>query len=255
MDKIFDKIKKLLRLAESDNPHEAESAMQKANDLMKEYSISASQVSDTPDSGNAKHEIVLLNTSSDWALLLAWYVCGAFGVMAVSSGTEQVKRGRSQKMRATKKMFFFGTDAKIQTTKIMVQFAIDAVERVCKAERKRVQCEATIYDSYGRVISVRKYMSSFRKGVVNGMGITLKAIKTANENKNAEDQKDRQYAMVCLSDNDKAKAERDEMFPNLGTHKARQTGDRGIYNNGSSAGQKVGFNKQAGAGGVRGFLK
>jgi hypothetical protein len=137
----------------------------------------------------------------------------------------------------------------------MVDFAIDTVTRLTKIERKRVNAEGQLYDSNGRRITTRAYMSSWRKGVVNGMGVTLKAIKKQNEDKNAKNKKDRQYAMVVLSELEKAKQLQQEMFPNTKVHRRKQTGDQGIFNNGTSAGQKVGFNKQAGSGTARGLLK
>jgi hypothetical protein len=255
LNKVFDRIKKLLRLSESDNVHEAEIALQRANELMKEYSIAQKDVADSPESDKAKHEVVSLNTSSEWALLLAWYICGAFGVHAISTGTKQVRRGRKNNFRATQEMYMFGTDARIKTTKLMIDFAIDTVKRLTKLERKRIRNEGQQYSSYGTKISTRSYMSSWRKGVVNGMGITLKAIKEQNRNKNAKDKRDRQYAMVLLSEIDKAKAIAQVMFPRTATHRAKQRGDSGIFANGSSEGQKVGFNKQAGAGKPAGFLK
>ena len=255
LNKVFDRIKKLLKLSESENVHEAETALQRANDLMKQYSIDQADVSDSPETGKAKHEVVSLNTSSEWALLLAWYVCGAFGVHAISTGTKQVRRGRKNNYKATQEMYMFGTDARIKTTKIMVDFAVETVTRLTKAERKRISREGLQTDSNGRRISNRAYMASWRKGVVNGMGITLKEIKRQNENKNATDKKDQQYAMVVLSEKDKAKDLADEMFPNTKTHRTKQRGDAGIFGSGSNAGQKVGFHKQAGQGKPAGYLK
>jgi len=255
LNKVFDRIKKLLRLAESDNVHEAEIAMQRANELMKEYSIAQADVADSPESDKARHEVVSLGSSSEWVLLLAWYVCGAFGVHAISTGNKQVKRGRKNNYRATQELYMFGTDARIKTTRLMIDFAVDTVLRLTREERKRVKRTDDLYDSNGRRISVRSYMASYRRGMVNGMGITLKAIQRQNENADSKDKRDRQYAMVLLSEIDKAKAIAQEMFPRTGTHRAKQRGDSGIFANGSSAGQKVGFNKQAGAGKPAGFLK
>jgi hypothetical protein len=244
-DKIFERIRNLLKLAESDNVHEAELALQRANDMMKEYAIAEHDLEMNPDTAKATYEVVTLTSSSEWVLLLSWYVCGAFGVHSMQTGSTKVRRGHLNKNVATKQMYFFGTDAKIKTAKLMIDFALESVKRITKAELARIKTLDHIIDSSGKRITIHKYMNAYRRGVVNGMGRTLQAIKKANENVNADKDKDRKYAIITLSEQDKAKALQDEMFPKTSQKRIRQSGDRGIFNSGTSAGEKVGFQKQA----------
>lgn len=78
--KILDKIKKLMALANSANPHEAANALRKAQLLMQEHQLSES---DVELSDIAEHSAVLANTSKTqpkWSLMLDAMIQQAFGV-------------------------------------------------------------------------------------------------------------------------------------------------------------------------------
>lgn len=258
MEKILDKIRKLLNLSESSNQNEAELALKMANDLMRKHSVSNQDVKDNPEAGKVTHEVVSLNSSSAWVLTLAWGLCKAFGVQAVSTGTKQVRRGsvygHKTKFQATQEIYCFGTAGKIATVKLMHQFAVETVNRLTKAERKRITKDIdACRDSNGRQITIRSYMSSYRQGVVHGMDSTLREIE--KQNRDTKTQENREYGLVHVADLAKATALRDEMFPRLVTRKRQMRGDTGIYNNGRDAGKNVGFHKQTGSGGRVGLLK
>ena len=253
MEKILDKIRKLLKLSESSNQNEAEVALRMANDLMRKHSVSDQDVKDNPEAGKVTHEVVSLNSSSEWVLTLAWGLCKAFGVQGVSTGTKQVRRGRKNKFRATQELYCFGTAGKIATVKLMHQFAVETVNRLTKKERRRIKDEEYILDSNGRRMTVRSYMSSYRNGVVHGMDATLREIE--KQNRDTKTPENREYGLVHVADLTKATALRDEMFPNLTQRKRKLRGDMGIYNNGRAAGRNVGFHKQTGSGGRVGLLK
>ena len=48
-EKIFERIRNLLRLSESDNPHEAELALKRANEMMKEYCVEEHELKINPE--------------------------------------------------------------------------------------------------------------------------------------------------------------------------------------------------------------
>lgn len=83
MDKrILDKIKKLMALAGSNNPHEAANALRKAQLLMQQYQLSEA---DVELSDIAEHSAALVNTSKtqpQWSLNLLAMIQQAFGVTA-----------------------------------------------------------------------------------------------------------------------------------------------------------------------------
>lgn len=83
--RILDKIKKLMALANSGNPHEAANAMRKAQALMKEHQLSQS---DVELSSIAKHGAKMANKSikqPKWSVMLTTLICRAFGVEAYAS--------------------------------------------------------------------------------------------------------------------------------------------------------------------------
>lgn len=86
MDKrILDKIKKLMALAGSNNPHEAANALRKAQLLMQQYQLSEA---DVELSDIAEHSAALVNTSKTqpkWSLNLLAMIQQAFGVTAYFS--------------------------------------------------------------------------------------------------------------------------------------------------------------------------
>lgn len=86
MDKrILDKIKKLMALAGSNNPHEAANALRKAQLLMQQYQLSEA---DVELSDIAEHSAALANTSKtqpQWSLSLMAMIQQAFGVTAYFS--------------------------------------------------------------------------------------------------------------------------------------------------------------------------
>lgn len=78
--RILDKIKKLMALANSGNPHEAANAMRKAQLLMTEYQLSQS---DVELSSIAEHGVKAANKSIKqpwWSGMLTTLICRAFGV-------------------------------------------------------------------------------------------------------------------------------------------------------------------------------
>ena len=78
--RILDKIKKLMALANSSNPHEAANALRKAQLLMQEYQLSESDV-DLSDI--AEHSATLANTSKaqpQWSMNLMTMILQTFGV-------------------------------------------------------------------------------------------------------------------------------------------------------------------------------
>ncbi len=81
-ERILEKIKKLMALANSSNPHEAANAMRKAQALMSEYQLSQS---DVDLSSIAEHGAKMANKSlkqPKWSVMLTMLICRAFGVEA-----------------------------------------------------------------------------------------------------------------------------------------------------------------------------
>lgn len=79
-DRIIDKIRKCLALSQSDNQHEAASAMRQAQKLMKKYSIDAATVDLPTIKESAVRSIATVKHPVTWEAGLAHTVSKAFGL-------------------------------------------------------------------------------------------------------------------------------------------------------------------------------
>lgn len=77
-EKALDKIKKLLRLSKSDNPHEAALALQKAQEIMRAYSISENDIL-MSEVQEALSDSKTSKKVNGWFHRLALMVAGCFG--------------------------------------------------------------------------------------------------------------------------------------------------------------------------------
>ena len=83
--RILDKIKKLMALANSSNPHEAANALRKAQALMSQYQLSQL---DVDLSAIGEQSAKMANKSlkqPKWSVMLTQLICQAFGVEAYAS--------------------------------------------------------------------------------------------------------------------------------------------------------------------------
>ena len=87
MEKILDKIQKLLNLAGSSNEHEAALAMQRAQKLMAEHDISVIDLDLAKISSQDCDCVINTKSQHRWASALAGVVCKAFGVTAINKNT------------------------------------------------------------------------------------------------------------------------------------------------------------------------
>ncbi len=85
MEKILDKIRKLSRLSESTNPHEAALAIEMMTKLMQEYQITEAMVNINPEDNDPIFKDNLLHESEgrnfqNWAIWIASAICKSVGV-------------------------------------------------------------------------------------------------------------------------------------------------------------------------------
>lgn len=76
--RLIDRIRKLLKLSESANEHEAAAAAAKAQALLSEYNLSVSDVADDDAQGASKVAAKTRQRLEEWAYLLASYTAKAF---------------------------------------------------------------------------------------------------------------------------------------------------------------------------------
>lgn len=123
-ERYIERIKKLLALATSSNAHEAASAMNKAQALMRKYQIDHEDIElNEVESADASIEPI---KPPIWTVWLINMVCDAFGVRSVL-GQEL---GRSGKLRG--QVTFWGPNSKAQVAK----YCFDVLYRQLLRDRK-----------------------------------------------------------------------------------------------------------------------
>jgi hypothetical protein len=91
--KLIDKLQKLLALAGSDNEHEAQLAMSKAEDLMREHNLSVADVALNGSGAHVQSQKVYGHTATyaKWEGSLGWTVAKTFNGQAI-----RISRGKDE---------------------------------------------------------------------------------------------------------------------------------------------------------------
>lgn len=240
---VIAKVKKLLKLSESDNEHEANSALQKASQLMREHCISEAQVQ-----GEDKERLESIDfddihfpsNTKNWSQSLSAGVAKAFGCKPIFIGS-----GSSFNTRYL--MRTFGTATDRATVQVMLDYSYATVNRLIKKEQKRLKIEEPWEN-------VKKYSHNFRVGLAVSMRDTLTEIAKQNT-KEVVDKTE--YGIIL---HDKSKRVED-MFKQHYPRKLKSLGrlsTRGSangYNAGRDSGKSVRFNRPVGGQNPKGYLK
>lgn len=189
-EKIIEKIRKLLALGESDNMHEAELALARASDLMRDYQIKEAEIH--KDEGGYKveiqdHTIILPLGGCPWTRKIAGNLARAFCCKPIFldyyPGTT----------RAHYKVQIFGDMADVATVRLLMQYAFETVARFEKAEWRKV-----LSGEISTHLTKTSYIHSYRVGVASGMAEVLKRIRDENRRKGQKtlDGKNNTYALI-----------------------------------------------------------
>lgn len=151
-DKMLEKLRKLFALGNSPNQHEAELAMAKANELMREHQISADQI-DMHEAGNISGSDIFIVANAGGARHWVWVLADAaaklFDGRALHAGTTGEMRIR-----------FVGTKTDMQAMKMMFDHLwkswLSIVEADLRNEKDRVR-QLTIGDMYWPPATTMKY--------------------------------------------------------------------------------------------------
>ena len=242
-DNVIAKVKKLLKLSESDNEHEANLALQKASQLMRDHCISEAQVQ-----GASKEKLESIDCESihfpsntkNWSQSLAAGVAKAFGCKVVFTGS-------GSQYNTKYSMRTFGTATDRATVRVMLDYSYTTVNRLVKKEQKRLKIE----DPWE---NVKRYSHNFRVGLAVSMRDTLTEI--AKQNTKEVDDKT-QYGIILYDKSKRVEALFKEKYPNklnaLGSLSTR--GSARGYNAGRDSGKSVRFNRPVGGQNPKGYLK
>jgi hypothetical protein len=193
---VIEKVQKLLRLAESSNPHEAASAAARAQELLFKHKLEMADVmSANPDEPKfvvEDHEIATLGRSATWKEILLGGVAGVNGC--------RVYRTRHRRLGETR-LHVIGGTADIQaTTYIFNYLCLECEKFLTEAATRR----GRVSKSEGRV-----WANNFKIGFVEIVTARMWEQKHAREQLAKETQS---TAMVLVNDQ---KDQVDEFFKNM----------------------------------------
>lgn len=226
-EKIEAKIKKLFKLAASSNEHEAQLAMERAAELMEQYSISKDDLDESPFAGETTSENIWQLTKERFNGPLVYAIGQAFG-------------GECIGLSGAAKFDVIGSQAVIATIKGMYEFALSTIDRLTHHHMKHP--ELPPYASKGERV---KYKNRYRSGLASGMMETLDKIAKQNKGETA---KKSEYGLVLLTNSEKVQRFTKEKYPRLVTSRTKTLSGAG-FSNGKADGRNVGFSGQVGRGG------
>jgi len=160
MKKIKEKINKLLRLALSDNPNEANLASQKVIELMEKHSITDKDLTDT--------SIIIKEIEVEYARVPKWYR-NLYRDIAKINGCYMVWRNGSKANDKKAKIIITGLEKDVEN----IEYYIEVI---------KIEISNKVNKFKKTISSEREIVKSYRMGLVGGLYNTLyKASQTFNE--------------------------------------------------------------------------
>lgn len=213
-DQVIDKVQKLLRLAESDNEHEAQLAADRAAELMHKYKIQIAMLGIAED-GIRIDKIELWDKMS-----VDWHGYLAAGVADVNDCGVWVQNRRC--------LMICGTDASTQVCNYMFHYLLRTIRKLSRMY---------IREFYGAEKGLHKERMAFAAGCVSRVVERLRDRKRARE---SETKIEHGCTALMVIDKERAEVVR-WMRSNLDLHKARPRRQRGgqAFMDGRSAGDLV----------------
>jgi hypothetical protein len=238
MDKIVDRIRKLLALSGSSNANEASTAAAMAHRLMVEHAISMESLQEGELLSKDPVKMVALPIGrATWAIRLAWVLGAHCNVSVVRAQRGWAFGARGSNARRVHAVAY-GHTSDLQVWEYLYSVARKEIERLTKAYRK-----AEIRD-WGYI--TRTECTQFREGAVNGLGDKL-----YEQRKAARTSEPTSTGLVLQSRAQRAKAAMNAANPALGHYQ----GGVGGSNAGHRAGQSIQLNKGMGGRGSTKLLE
>ena len=233
-NKILSKIRKLMALAEGSEGNEAEVASRMADRLMREHAVSlasldeAALLEEDPVGG---HELIVGRPA--WMASLAWALATHCNIKAIRARRYRVVNGRGKRVTI---MFGYGHRSDLQVWEYLYAVAEREIQRLAKAHRKAHEHDWNWQT--GDCGLSRTEMTSFREGCVRGLSQKLYEQRQAAKAEQAHT-----TALAVQSRLDRAKAECNRRWPNVGTF----TGGVGASLDGVRAGRSISLSTGVGA--------
>lgn len=148
-EKIIERVKKLLSLANSNNVNESESAMLKAQELMAKYKLSIKDI-DVKEKNNEVVDIISdfeYTIRSQWKGTVALVIGENFGCHVYANVV--YKNGRKNRL----KVCFIGEEENVEIVKIVYEYALkvcdERISKIQKDYKKKGLSTTGIPQSYG----------------------------------------------------------------------------------------------------------
>ncbi len=237
-DKILKKVKNLLELGQSDNPHEAKLALENAHKLIREHSISDAELNkeDEKEIVVDFEKVKLAEYGYPWSRDLFNSVARAYHCDMICIEVSVHCPKRTTKERKDIWAHLVGTKGDREMVKLMYNFAVEAKERIVRAERKRIKINAVEFET-----SLEIHIRSFSYGVVMGMRKTLVEI----ENQNSKDKESKgAYGIVLVTTATKTKELFDKVYPKTSSMSSSRSRNTVAREQGYEQGKGINFNKQ-----------
>lgn len=209
---IVKKIKRLLALSNSDNTHEAESAMLKAQELLVKHNLQLSEIEDYKER-KVKEDITEITfTKAKWKGRLAKVIASNF------------KCEMYYKTYRSHKVTFLGLEEDVMICKIMTEYAIDCI----KKESSKI---ARAYREQGR--SAKGVENDFALGFTEGIQSKFEEQKQKNE----------EWGLVLVIPKEVKDAYSDIQFTGKGVNPPQYQGLDDVYFSGYYEGKKFDVNR------------
>ena len=161
-NKIIDKIRKLLALSKSNNVHEAELSMLKAQELLVKYKLSLKEVKEIKIINSAIKENIskITFTKAKWKAELAQLIADNFGCYLYL------------KTKRTNTITFLGREEDVEVCNIVFEYAIDCIYSVVKRLK---------YQYLRDCNSTKGLENDYAIGFIAGLHIKFEEQKKANQ--------------------------------------------------------------------------
>ncbi|MHC1749447.1 MAG: DUF2786 domain-containing protein [Cellulosilyticaceae bacterium] len=209
---IVIKIKKLLALSESDNKHEAESAMLKAQELLAKHNLQLDQIKEFEEQSVKKDATDITFTKAKWKGRLAKVIAANFKceMYCMTYRVHQIT--------------FLGLEQDVAICKMMTEYAIEII----KQEVRKI---ARAYRNKGH--STKGIESDFALGFIDGLSKKFEEQKAKNK----------EWGLVLVIPKEVQDMYNDIKFTRKGVKPPQYKGHRDVYFDGVEAGENFNINR------------
>ena len=209
---IVKKIKKLLALSQSDNKHEAESAMLKAQELLVKYNLEIKEVNEFKEQDVNEDITEITFTKAKWKGKLAGLIANNF------------KCKMYYMTYRHHAVTFLGLDEDVSICKVMTEYAI----KLIKSESKKI---AKNYRDNG--LSTKGIENDFALGFIEGLRKKFNEQKANNQ----------EWGLVLVIPKEVQQVYSNIKFNGKGVKPPEYTGHKDVYYEGVEVGENFGINR------------